>query len=50
MNQKANMASMKLFKDDAQDNGLAFRGKIIKNNYKYIRKMDKADEMIKMAH
>lgn len=50
MDQKANMSDLKLFKDDAEDNSLVFRGKIIKNTYKYMRKMDKVDDMIKIAH
>ncbi len=39
LDQKANMAQMKLFADDAEDNALSFRGRIIKNNYKYLSKM-----------
>jgi hypothetical protein len=43
------IAEMKLYQDDDQENMLNFRGKIIKNNYKYLKKMDKADEMIRAA-
>lgn len=40
---------MRLYPDEEQENMLNFRGKIIKNNYKYLKKMDKADEMIRTA-
>ena len=44
-----NIAQMRLFADEQQENALNFRGKIIKNNYKYLKKIDKVDDMIKTA-
>ena len=40
---------MLLFADEQQETALNYRGKFIKDNKKYLKKINKADQMIKTA-
>lgn len=47
--QKEALQSLHIFEDHEQDESLHHRPTPIRNNYKYLQKIDRAEEMIKEA-